>query len=352
MNQPAIERFVEELGVLLELEAGTPRMVGRTLGWLLVCDPPEQSAAELAQMLQASKGSISTATRLLLRMGFIERARFRGERFDRFRAQPEAWDEFFWRDEQFKTPRRVFRLGLDALAGEPTLVPVPATLLKPDAGTAHVLGLGVQRDAAALHAQAEHVRGARIRLQQRRRHGNQRRLAGERVEAEPEHPARGLELLVAPEELVPRLRLGAETIKALAAKPGPLDETHTQQQARRRADRTLARLQHLRELGRALLRRVAHQQPTERAPDHPRRSRLELEQDAQLFDEPLDRRLVHEVQRLLNSRYIYYSLSKDVARHRSRARPASSALSNPGGCPAESAVSSDPSRRRRVRGVP
>ncbi len=119
MNQTAIERFVEELGILLELEAGTPRMVGRALGWLLVCDPPEQSAAELAETLQASKGSISTATRVLLRMGLIERVRFRGERFDRFRVQPEAWDEFFWRDEQFKTPRRVLRLGLDALAEEP-----------------------------------------------------------------------------------------------------------------------------------------------------------------------------------------------------------------------------------------
>jgi DNA-binding transcriptional ArsR family regulator len=119
MNQAAIERFVEELGILLELEAGTPRMVGRALGWLLVCDPPEQSAAELAEMLQASKGSISTATRVLLRMGLVERVRFRGERFDRFRVQPEAWDEFFWRDEQFKTPRRVLRLGLDALIKEP-----------------------------------------------------------------------------------------------------------------------------------------------------------------------------------------------------------------------------------------
>lgn len=119
MDEPAIERFVEDLGILLELEAGTPRMVGRALGWLLVCDPPEQSAAELAEMLQASKGSISTATRVLLRMGFIERVRFRGERFDRFRVQPEAWDEFFWRDEQFKTPRRVLQLGLDALADEP-----------------------------------------------------------------------------------------------------------------------------------------------------------------------------------------------------------------------------------------
>src|SRR2546429_7142627 len=118
MNQAAIERFVEELGILLGLEAGTPRMVGRTLGWRLVCDPPEQSAAELAEWLQASKGSISTATRVLLRMGLIERVRSRGERFDRFTVRPEAWDDFLWRDEQFSEPRRVIRLGLDGLADE------------------------------------------------------------------------------------------------------------------------------------------------------------------------------------------------------------------------------------------
>lgn len=119
MNQALIERFVEELGMQLELDAGAPRMVGRALGWLLVCDPPEQSAADLAESLQASKGSISAATRVLLRMGLIERVRVRGERFDRFIARPEAWDEFLWRDEQFSAPRRVLRLGLDALAGEP-----------------------------------------------------------------------------------------------------------------------------------------------------------------------------------------------------------------------------------------
>lgn len=119
MNEAAIERFVEQIGVQFELEAGTPRMVGRVFGWLLVCDPPEQSAAELADRLQASKGSISTATRVLLRIGLIERMRNRGERFDRFRARPEAWDEFLWRQDQFEAPRRVFRLGLEALADEP-----------------------------------------------------------------------------------------------------------------------------------------------------------------------------------------------------------------------------------------
>ncbi len=119
MNQASAERFIEELGMLFELEAGTPRMVGRALGWLLVCEPAEQSAADLAEVLQASKGSISTATRLLVRMGFIERTRLKGERFDRFRVRPDAWDEFFWRAEQFEPHRRVLRLGLDALADEP-----------------------------------------------------------------------------------------------------------------------------------------------------------------------------------------------------------------------------------------
>jgi DNA-binding transcriptional ArsR family regulator len=120
MNEPVVERFIEELGMQFELEGGTPRMVGRVLGWLLVCEPPEQSAAELAERLRASKGSISTATRLLLRMGMIERVRVRGERFDRFVALPQAWDEYLWREDQFSAPRRVLRLGLDALEDEPT----------------------------------------------------------------------------------------------------------------------------------------------------------------------------------------------------------------------------------------
>jgi hypothetical protein len=119
MNEPIIERFIEELGMQFELEGGAPRMVGRVLGWLLVCEPPEQSAAELAERLQASKSSISTATRLLLRMGLIERVRVRGERFDRFIAQPEAWDDYLWREDQFREPRRVLGMGLEALADEP-----------------------------------------------------------------------------------------------------------------------------------------------------------------------------------------------------------------------------------------
>jgi DNA-binding transcriptional regulator GbsR (MarR family) len=118
-TSPELETFVESLGMLFEQENGMPRMIGRILAWLLVCDPPEQSAAELADALMASKGSISTASRVLLRMGLVERVRFTGERFDRFRARPEAWAEAMRRDDQIRMFRAVLRQGLDALADAP-----------------------------------------------------------------------------------------------------------------------------------------------------------------------------------------------------------------------------------------
>jgi DNA-binding transcriptional regulator GbsR (MarR family) len=94
-----------------------PQMIGRVLAWLLVCDPPEQTAAQLAEELDASKGSISGATTLLVRLRLVERLHVRGERADRFRIRPEAWDDQV-RDRTVGEARKVVALGLDALAGE------------------------------------------------------------------------------------------------------------------------------------------------------------------------------------------------------------------------------------------
>lgn len=82
--------FVEDCGVLFE-QLGYPRMAGRVVGHLLLSDPPEQSAADLAAGLAASKGSISTTTRLLLRMGLIERTVLPGVRRDYFVACADGW---------------------------------------------------------------------------------------------------------------------------------------------------------------------------------------------------------------------------------------------------------------------
>jgi DNA-binding transcriptional regulator GbsR (MarR family) len=81
--------FIEEVGVAFE-QTGLPRMAGRLFGWLLISDPPYQSPGELAAILRASKGSISTSIRLLAQMGFIERHVIPGSRHDNFRLPEDA----------------------------------------------------------------------------------------------------------------------------------------------------------------------------------------------------------------------------------------------------------------------
>lgn len=81
--------FIEEVGVVFE-QTGLPRMVGRLFGWLLISDPPYQSPGELAEVLQASKGSISTSIRTLSQLGFIERHVIPGSRHDHFKLQEDA----------------------------------------------------------------------------------------------------------------------------------------------------------------------------------------------------------------------------------------------------------------------
>ncbi|MGH2866171.1 MAG: GbsR/MarR family transcriptional regulator [Solirubrobacteraceae bacterium] len=111
-------RFVDATGVWISKSYGMQQMTGRVLGWLLVCDPVEQTAAQLAEALEASKGSISAATGMLVRARLVDRLHVRGERADRFRLRPEAWDDQV-RDQGVEEARALLAQGLEALAGEP-----------------------------------------------------------------------------------------------------------------------------------------------------------------------------------------------------------------------------------------
>lgn len=87
---PSDSQFVEDMGVSLEA-MGVPRAAGRLLGWLLICDPPAQSAGELADALQASAGSVSMSVRLLDRNGLVERLGVPGSRRAYYRIRDDAW---------------------------------------------------------------------------------------------------------------------------------------------------------------------------------------------------------------------------------------------------------------------
>ena len=82
--------FIEQVGLFYE-GAGLPRMAGRILGVLLVCDPLQQGAKQLAEVLDASKASISTNTRLLVQVGLVDRVALRGERGAHYMIREGCW---------------------------------------------------------------------------------------------------------------------------------------------------------------------------------------------------------------------------------------------------------------------
>jgi DNA-binding transcriptional ArsR family regulator len=71
---------------------GMTPMAGRLWAWLLICDPPAQTAGELAEALKASRGAISGAAALLSSLGMIRRVRRRGDRREYFSVPPGTFD--------------------------------------------------------------------------------------------------------------------------------------------------------------------------------------------------------------------------------------------------------------------
>jgi hypothetical protein len=88
---PGESAFVEEMGQFLGSIGMTP-MAGRMWGWLLICEPAEQTAGDIAAALQASRGAISGTARILAGAGLIRRSTRPGDRREYFSAPPEALD--------------------------------------------------------------------------------------------------------------------------------------------------------------------------------------------------------------------------------------------------------------------
>ena len=106
--------FVEEMGQYLASYGMTP-MAGRMWGWLLICEPSEQTATEIAEALQASRGAISGTARILSSAGMIRRTTRRGDRREYFSAPPEALDSMLTSaSSTYRRLREIAERGLAA----------------------------------------------------------------------------------------------------------------------------------------------------------------------------------------------------------------------------------------------
>ena len=116
---PGESQFVEEMGQFLGSMGMTP-MAGRMWGYLLICDPPEQTAADIAEALRASRGAISGTARLLAGPGLIRRSTRPGDRREYFSAPPEALDSMLASaSATYRQMREIAERGLAATSDRP-----------------------------------------------------------------------------------------------------------------------------------------------------------------------------------------------------------------------------------------
>jgi hypothetical protein len=84
-------RWVERIAKYCADQDGLPLIAGRILGWLTVSVPAEQSAAQIAAAIGASRASLTTNLRLLGSVGFVTELTRPGERTTYYRVDDGAW---------------------------------------------------------------------------------------------------------------------------------------------------------------------------------------------------------------------------------------------------------------------
>lgn len=91
-DRDATLAWVERVAKYCADQDGVPLIAGRILGWLIICDPPEQSAAQIAEAIGASRASLTTNLRLLGSVGLLRQSTKPGDRTLYYRVDDDAWD--------------------------------------------------------------------------------------------------------------------------------------------------------------------------------------------------------------------------------------------------------------------
>jgi DNA-binding transcriptional regulator GbsR (MarR family) len=111
--------FADHMGRFYARRYGFPPMIGRLIGYLSVCDPPDQSIGELAEALLASRSAIAGAVKGLETLHVVRRSRAAGERMDRVRIDMSSSQAMGMDITEYEELREMAHEGLDVLQDAP-----------------------------------------------------------------------------------------------------------------------------------------------------------------------------------------------------------------------------------------
>jgi hypothetical protein len=114
-DESAIRRFIERFTAQLT-QAGFPRTPARIFVALLTADSSSLTAAQLADLLQASPASVSGGARYLIQVGLVTAEGEPGSRRQHYRVPPTVWyDIVSLRDQLFARWAAELRNGIEVL---------------------------------------------------------------------------------------------------------------------------------------------------------------------------------------------------------------------------------------------
>jgi DNA-binding MarR family transcriptional regulator len=111
--------FADHMGRFYARRYGFPPMVGRLVGYLGVCDPPEQSIGELAEALLASRSAVAGAVKVLEAMRAVRRSRAAGERMDRVQIDLTSPQSMGMDISEYEELRELAQEGLEVVRDAP-----------------------------------------------------------------------------------------------------------------------------------------------------------------------------------------------------------------------------------------
>jgi len=108
--------FADQVGRFFARQYGMPPATGRVAGWLLISDPPSQTAAEIAEALQMSRSAVGAAVSTLEPQGMLRRTRAAGERADRIMLHPSYGVQSMESAGEYEALAALTRRGLQVIA--------------------------------------------------------------------------------------------------------------------------------------------------------------------------------------------------------------------------------------------
>ena len=111
-------QWVEQMAKYLWDQDRMPMIAGRILGWLMICDPPEQTAGQISRAIGASRASLTSNLRMLGSVGFLSEHTRPGDRSVYYRAAEDAFGRMIARQvESMRRMREILQAGTDLAAG-------------------------------------------------------------------------------------------------------------------------------------------------------------------------------------------------------------------------------------------